>query len=110
MKFGLRAEDIKQLRDIIFSFPEVHQAIIFGSRAMGNYKNGSDVDIALKGKNITHEIVTEIKYRLNEGTTMPYFFDVVDYDELQNEELIIHINQFGRVLFTTRPSLQKHAS
>jgi predicted nucleotidyltransferase len=109
MKFGLKVEDIKQISDIISSVPEVHQAIIFGSRAMGNYKIGSDVDIAIKGEKITHEIVTEIKYRLNEETTMPYFFDVVDYDKLQNEELITHIDQFGKVL-STRPSLQKHAS
>lgn len=108
MKFGLKAEDIKQITDIIITFPEVHQAIIFGSRAMGNYKNGSDVDIALKGKNITHEIVTEIKYQLNEETPMPYFFDVVDYDRLKNEDLITHIDQFGKVLFT-EPLRQKHA-
>jgi predicted nucleotidyltransferase len=62
MKIELKTEDIKQITDIVYTFPEVHQAIIFGSRALGNYKNGSDVDIALKGKNITHEIVTGIKY------------------------------------------------
>lgn len=108
MKFGLSAEDIQQISDIILCFPEVYQAIIFGSRAMGNYKNGSDVDIALKGKNISHEIITEIKYRLNEETPMPYFFDVVDYDELQNKELLIHIDQFGKIFFS-RPSVQKCA-
>lgn len=106
MKFGLRAADITQLKDIIFAFPEVQQAIIFGSRAMGNFKNGSDVDLALKGENMTPEIVSEIKYRLNEETSMPYFFDVVDYDELQNQNLIVHIDQFGKVLFSRRSALE----
>ena len=101
--------EIKQITDIIHSFPEIDQAIIFGSRAMGNYKNGSDVDIALKGKNISHEIVAEIRYRLNEETLLPFFFDVVDFNELQNEDLIAHINQFGKVLFT-KPSLKGQVS
>jgi predicted nucleotidyltransferase len=98
MKFGLKAKDIKQISNIISSFPEVHQTLIFGSRAMGNYKTGSDVDIALKGETITHEIVTQIKYQLNEETTMPYFFDVVDYGRLKNEDLKTHIDQFGKAL------------
>jgi predicted nucleotidyltransferase len=100
MRFGLKTENIKQISNIVSSFTEVQQAIIFGSRAMGNYKNGSDVDIALKGENITYEIVTQIKYQLNEETTMPYFFDVVDYDRLKNEDLKTHIDQFGKALFT----------
>lgn len=99
MKFGLKEADIKQISAIINSFKEVYQAIIFGSRSMGNYKTGSDVDIALKGENITHEIVTQIKYQLNEETTMPYFFDVVDYDRLKNEDLKTHIDQFGKVFY-----------
>ena len=107
MEFGLRAVEIKQIANIIYSFPEVHQAIIFGSLAMRNYKNGSDVDIALKGKNITHEIVTEIKYRLNEEILLPFFFEVVDFNDLQNEDLIAHINQFGKVLFK-KLTQQKH--
>ena len=99
MKFGLTGADIEQITTIIGSFPEVQQAIIFGSRAMGSYKNGSDVDIALKGKNIPHANITQIKYQLNEETTMPYFFDVVDYDALRNEELKTHIDQFGKIFF-----------
>jgi len=73
MKFGLMVEAITQIANIISFFPEMHRAIIFGSRAIGNYKTGSDADIALKGETITHEIVTQIKYQLSEKTTIPYF-------------------------------------
>lgn len=102
MRFGLREHEIKQLTQIIFSFPEVQGAIIFGSRAMGNFKSGSDVDIAIRGKNITHEIITRIRYLLNEETLMPYFFDVVDYDQITNEDLNQHIDQFGKELLPGR--------
>lgn len=102
MKFGLMVEAITQIANLISFFPEMHRAIIFGSRAMGNFKSGSDVDIALKDENITPEIVTEINYRLNEETSMPYFLDVAAYDELQNQNLIVHIDQFGKTLFVRR--------
>ena len=100
MKFGLTKKDIKYIREIFFTFPEVWQAIIFGSRAMGNYKNGSDVDIALKGENISHETITKIKYILNEELALPYFFDVVHYETLKNENLIKHVDNFGKILFS----------
>ncbi|MDZ7330645.1 MAG: nucleotidyltransferase domain-containing protein [candidate division KSB1 bacterium] len=105
MRFGLREHEIKQLTQIIFSFPEVQEAIIFGSRAMGNFKSGSDVDIAIRGKNITHEIITQIRYLLNEETLMPYFFDVVDYDQITNEDLKQHIDQFGKELLPSKPAI-----
>ncbi|MBN2089227.1 nucleotidyltransferase domain-containing protein [candidate division KSB1 bacterium] len=99
MKFGLKSADLKLLTTIIRAFPEVDQAIIFGSRAMGNYKNGSDVDIALKGETISHEIVTQINYQLNEELPLPYFFDVVHFESIENQDLINHINQYGQIFF-----------
>jgi len=99
MKFGLGTADIKQITAVLIVFPEIQQALIFGSRAMGNYKNGSDVDLALKGEDITHEIISAVKYRLNEETTLPYFFDVVHYETLKNEDLKSHIDEFGKALF-----------
>ena len=76
-------------------FPNVKEAIIFGSRAKGNFKNGSDVDIALKGENINLEIVSNISYRLNEETVLPYKFDVLDYQSINNSKLTEHINRIG---------------
>jgi len=66
-----------------------------GSRAKGNFKPGSDIDIALLGEGITPKILQKIAYQLNEETTMPYFFDLVHYESLANEALLAHINEFG---------------
>lgn len=99
MKFGLKTKDLDQITAIIRTFPEVTQAIIFGSRAMGNHKNGSDVDIVLKGTLITDKIVTQINYQLNEVLLLPYFFDVVHFESIENQDLVEHINQYGQVFF-----------
>ena len=73
---GLRESDLKIILDLLQSEKAVEQAIVFGSRAKGNYRNGSDVDIALKGKNLDFRIVSHLSYLLNEETPLPYRFDL----------------------------------
>jgi len=67
---GLLQPDLDIVLSVLGEFPNVKEAIIFGSRAKGNFRNGSDVDIALKGENINLEIVTNISYRLNKEITL----------------------------------------
>ena len=92
---GLRQPDLDIVLSILDEFPNVKEAIIFGSRAKGNFRNGSDVDIALKGENINLEIVSTISYKLNEETILPYKFDVLDYQSINNSKLTEHINRKG---------------
>ena len=92
---GLLQPDLDIVLSVLGEFPNVKEAIIFGSRAKGNFRNGSDVDIALKGENINLEIVTTISYKLNEETILPYKFDVLDYQNINNSKLTEHINRKG---------------
>ena len=92
---GLTEKDLLQIRSVLEQFHEIEQALIFGSRAKGNYKNGSDVDLALKGSGITFEITTRVAYLLNEETLMPYSFDVAQFESISSPELIDHINRVG---------------
>ncbi|MFA9560242.1 nucleotidyltransferase domain-containing protein [Evansella sp. AB-rgal1] len=50
--FGLREEDIQYIKDVLSTYDEDENAFIFGSRAIGNYKKGSDIDIAVNGSNV----------------------------------------------------------
>ncbi|MDD4191775.1 MAG: nucleotidyltransferase domain-containing protein [Mangrovibacterium sp.] len=97
--FGLKNKDIEDITNVLRNFPEVEQAIIFGSRAKGNYKNGSDVDIAIKGEKASYKIALQISGILNEDTVMPYRFDVLNYGDLKNKELTAHINRVGKRLY-----------
>jgi len=92
---GLRQPDLDIVLSVLSEFPNIKEAVIFGSRAKGNFRNGSDVDIALKGENINLEIVTTISYKLNEETILPYKFDVLDYQSINNNKLTEHINRKG---------------
>ncbi|MBN1984637.1 MAG: nucleotidyltransferase domain-containing protein [Chitinivibrionales bacterium] len=93
--FGLTKDDIITIKNSIAKHNEIESALLFGSRAKGNFKHGSDVDIALKGKDIDYTVILSISTELNEETTLPYHFDVLNYRMLESTELIDHINRVG---------------
>lgn len=98
MKFGLSESDIATIQEVIAQFPAVERAVIFGSRAKGTAARGSDIDIALFGNNL-EDITSKIHYQLEEETLLPYFFDVLDYQQLKNQNLKDHIDRVGKVFF-----------
>ena len=98
-KIDLPAEVAAQLVDIFSSYPEVEKVIIFGSRALGNAKLGSDVDCAFIGKNLTFQLVSRIQNYLEEETLFPYFFDCVHLESTRNQELLEHIKIYGKILY-----------
>lgn len=100
--FGLTSEDLQVIVHAIKSYPQIEEAVIFGSRALNTHKKGSDVDIVLKGKNLD-TIATELGGRLNEESPLPYFFDVLDYNLIDNPDLKDHINRVGVAIYHRRP-------
>lgn len=94
---GLSAEDVEAIRSFICQFPEIEEVWLFGSRAKGSYKKGSDVDLALKGKDLG-SVVIRIQGWLNDESLMPYYFDILDYQSITNQELRDHIDSIG-ILF-----------
>jgi uncharacterized protein len=96
--FGLSETDILTLRKTISQFPEIDKAVVFGSRAKGNFLKGSDIDIALYGKNLI-DIKGKIHSQLDEETNMPYFFDVIDVNSISNKDLLDHIERIGIVIY-----------
>ena len=91
--------DTEVIIETLATFEEIEEAVIFGSRAMGHAKRGSDVDLALKGKRLDLTTVTHVKFVLEEERPLPYFFDVVHYDALTNPALKAHIDHEGRTLY-----------
>jgi predicted nucleotidyltransferase len=93
--FGLSENDLAAMTDVLSQFSSVYQALIFGSRAKGNYKPGSDVDLVVKGDSLSFDDITRIGYLLNEETMMPYRFDVLHYETITAPELVDHIDRVG---------------
>lgn len=93
--FGLSKTDFTSILATLQLFPEVDKAWIFGSRAKGNFHNGSDIDIAIAGNELKPEIVWRIAGILNEETSLPYKIDVVDFTHTAHKQLSEHISRVG---------------
>lgn len=96
---GLIRKDLEIISKAVNDRSEIEKAVLFGSRAKGNYKHGSDVDIAIAGKEIDHKTVLNLSYFLNEETRMPYHFDIVHFEAIKNNELKEHIQRAGVILY-----------
>ncbi|MGE5630495.1 MAG: nucleotidyltransferase domain-containing protein [Caulobacteraceae bacterium] len=99
MNSGLKKTDIYYIIDVLKRFGEIEKAVIFGSRAKGNYKPGSDVDIAVYGEHITFDTLSALHSALEEQGPLPYFFDIVDYTHLDHADLKDHIDRVGKLLY-----------
>lgn len=95
---GLTPKELKILKDVFKKFDDIKEVILFGSRALGTHKTASDIDLAIKG-NVDINTLSKLKYTLEEDTNLPYFFDVVIYDNLDNSELKKHIDEFGLLIW-----------
>ncbi|WP_367026739.1 nucleotidyltransferase domain-containing protein [Methylococcus sp. ANG] len=108
MPYGLRDSDLALIVDAIEAFPEIERVLLFGSRAEGNFKTGSDVDLAIQGKAVGHESAVRLAGVLNEEKPLPYYFDVLDYAAITEPGLLEHIDRVGIVIYE-RPAQSAHA-
>jgi predicted nucleotidyltransferase len=93
--FGLQQNDLNIIVSILTQYSQVRKALIFGSRAKGVFRNGSDIDIALKGDALNADTLSRISYILNEETNLPYHIDLLNYHTIHNKELVEHIDRVG---------------
>jgi len=98
MQFGLKPDTIARINGVLLAHPEVEQAMLYGSRAKGNYRAGSDIDLCLKGETITLTQLMKIENELDD-LLLPYKIDLSLHHALDNPELIDHIRRVGLVFY-----------
>jgi predicted nucleotidyltransferase len=99
---GLSEAELQTLRTVFARFPQIEEVILFGSRAQGTHRPSSDIDLAIKGRDITLNTLAKLRFVLEEETNLPYFFDVVVYEKIENEEFKKAVNMNGRTIFIER--------
>ena len=97
--FGISAKTLSLIIEQLKGYPQIEKAIIFGSRAMGNYKPGSDIDLAITGKGINYKLLVKLGTVLNEELPIPYKIDLIHFDTIANPELTEHILQHGKIIY-----------
>ncbi len=99
MKFGLKILTIEKINTVFSQYPEVEKVVLYGSRAKGNFKNGSDIDLTLEGNNLSLSILYKIDNDLDD-LLLPYTFDLSIFKHIDNADLIDHIKQVGVVFYS----------
>lgn len=98
MKYGLKENIVEQIKRVFEKFSQVEKAVLYGSRAKGNFKNGSDIDLVLYGNNLTLQIINKISNELDD-LLLPYKFDLSIYHQISNKDLIEHIGRVGTLFY-----------
>ena len=98
MNSGLDAGVVERIRGVLTQFPELEKAVLYGSRAMGTFKPGSDIDLTLLGPALTPDLLASISIALDD-LLLPLTMDLSLFDSLDNRELRDHIERVGVELF-----------
>ena len=98
MRYGLTEHTIKKIISIFNKIPKIEEVILFGSRAMGNYREGSDVDLALKGENLDMNELLKLSAELDE-LDLPYHFDLLIFEKIKHRDLLDHICRVGQTIY-----------
>ena len=94
MPYGLTDKELQTLQTLFAVNSRIEQVILYGSRAKGNYKPFSDVDIVLVGDALSRADISRLYASIDESS-LPYKFDISLLASLKSEELIAHIERVG---------------
>jgi type I restriction enzyme S subunit len=97
-KSGLNQNIINQINNIFAKYPQIKKVMLYGSRAKGNYKKGSDIDLSMLGEDLTYKIQLDVFDDLDE-LLLPYKIDLSVFDYLDNANLRDHIERVGVVFY-----------
>ena len=113
---GLKPQVIAAIRGVLLEYPEIESAILYGSRATGQWRRASDIDLTLTGKSLTYARLCEIDYELDE-LLLPWKIDLSILHQIKNPELVRRIEFDGVLLYeahtkdeTVTPSVSGNTS
>lgn len=98
MEFGLSDQTCATVRQILAAYPQIEKAVLYGSRAKDNYKNGSDIDLTLFGSALDHRLLMAVGSALDDSD-IPYTVDLSLFEQIENPALRKHIERVGLVFY-----------
>ena len=98
MPYGLSDATIEKICDVLARHPSIEKAVLYGSRAKGNFKHGSDIDLSLHGATLTLTELGDINSELDD-LLLPYTIDLLIFDTLNHVKLREQIERVGKVFY-----------
>ena len=97
-QFGLTQATLDKLNSIFVQHRAIGSVLIYGSRAKGNYRPGSDIDLTIKGDEIPFAEFMRIEDQIDD-LMLPYSVDLSQYRQIGNAELIAYIDRVGVAIY-----------
>ena len=91
--FGLNDIVLKQIIDLAQK-RNITKVILFGSRARGDFRKKSDIDLAVLGEN-----VAEFSFDVDELTDTLLKYDIIDLNSNISDELLTSIQNEGIIIY-----------
>ena len=98
MNHGLSDATVTKIREVLAGFPEVEKAVLYGSRANGAFKPGSDIDLTLYGPALSSSLLGRIDTALDD-LLLPYGMDLSLVSSITHPALLDHIHRVGVTLY-----------
>lgn len=96
--WGLSDWTMTDLRGVFSHYPNVNKVILFGSRAKGNFRSGSDIDLAVVGEGIDHKELVDIMNDIDDLGLL-YYVDILNYGDHKGTSIGQHIDRQGKVFY-----------
>jgi predicted nucleotidyltransferase len=97
-RFGLKQHTISAIQKVFARHPEIRQAVLYGSRAKGTHRPGSDIDLTLFGDALTYIQLNRIETEIDD-LLLPYTVDLSLHAQIDNAGLLDHIQRIGQVFY-----------
>jgi predicted nucleotidyltransferase len=95
---GLQDSDLDDILRIFQKNVRINKIILFGSRAKGTFKSGSDIDLAISGNDLKINDILDLSIELDE-LDLPYKFDIIILERIKEKSLLEHISRVGIDIF-----------
>ena len=95
---GLSVATIEKINTVFAAYPELTKVMLYGSRAKGHYRAGSDIDLTLFGDALTYEQSGKMATQLDD-LYLPYTFDLSLFKQIDNSDLVDHIRRVGIIFY-----------
>lgn len=105
-RFGLKENTITAIQNTFRKYPEIEQALLYGSRAKGTYRNGLDIDLTLLGDKLTYSLLNRIETEIDD-LLLPYTIDLSLYPHINNADLLDHNQRVGKLFYQRESEVRR---
>lgn len=99
--YGLSDDVISEIQDVFRRHSNIDKVLIFGSRAKGNYREGSDIDLAVIGFGISFSQLLDINNDIDDLGLL-YNVDLLDYKKQIGTPIGEHIDRVGKIFYSVK--------